>query len=583
MTSGASAFTSEMPSPLAYASLTEALLAAPPDQPFTTYWQDEDQARSVTFGEFIRHAHAHAATLQGHGVRPGDRVILIMQQDIPLMSAFAGAMLLGAVPAILAYPNFKVEPAKYRFGLAGVSRNLRAKLVAIDEAFPEHLLEHVAIEGDSRLVRLAHADLGAHPDSLPVLQTGPDDLAFIQHSAGTTGLQKGVALSHGAVLRQLDHLVNVIGITPADRIYSWLPLYHDMGLIACFMLPLVCHLPLVMQSPTDWVMQPGTMLRVITDYRCTLSWVPNFTFQFLARRVHPDDRETFDFSSVRALISCSEPVRAPSMDEFLQVYSSRGLRPEMLQSSYAMAENVFAATQSDMGGKSVPARVWIDAEQFRNEHLAVPVEPGSVGSVCFVSSGRCLPGNSIRIAAPSGEDLPPGGAGEILISSDCLFSGYYNRPDLTAEVLKNGEYWSGDLGFMLDGEVYVVGRKKDLIIVAGKNIYPQDLEEIVCRHPLVHDGRAVAMGLYNPALGTEDIVVVAEVEREEALADALAIERDLKQQVVTELGVAARAVILKPPRWIVKSTAGKAARSTTREKLLREHPELAAEDPGNLV
>ena len=164
--------------------------------------------------------------------------------------------------------------------------------------------------------------------------------------------------------------------------------------------------------------------------------------------------------------------------------------------------------------------------------------------------------------------------GEIVIRSDSLFGGYYNRPDLTAQAFRDDWYWSGDLGFFHDGELYVIGRKKDLIIVAGKNIYPQDIEEIVWNHPAIHDGRAVAFGLYNPDLGTEDILVVAEVEKEEQLKDSVEIERAIRSAIAAELDVTPRAIYLKPPRWVVKSTAGKPARSTTREKLLAEYPEL---------
>ena len=557
-----------------FRTLVEALLAAPSDRPFVTMWEDEDKVQTVTFGEFMRLAKLQAASFDAQGLHSGDRMILVMPQGVPLMTAFAGATLLGAIPAILAYPNFKVDPGKYSSGLAGVSENLKASLVIVDEAFPTELSKNLEKSSRARLVHAAASSSGEA--SLPERIWEPENVAFIQHSAGTTGLQKGVALSHRAVLIQLEHLASVLEIGDQDRIYSWLPLYHDMGLIACFMLPVVCHLPIVMQSPMDWVLRPDTMMQLISDYRCTLAWIPNFALQFLARRVRPEGEGDYDLSSLRGLINCSEPVRARSMDEFQTACTALRLGPNALKSSYALAENVFAVTQSEI--HSVPRRLWISAKRFWEEHLAVPVAENSENSLCLVSSGRCLPGNQVRVASSDGTDLSDGHVGEILIQSDSLFGGYYNRPDLTAKVLKGDWYWSGDLGFLLDAELYVIGRKNDLIIVAGKNIHPQDVEEIVWSHPAIHDGRAVAFGLYNSDAGTEELIVVAEVESEEDLKAAPEIERAVRNAIVAELDVTPRVIYLKPPKWIVKSTAGKPARSTTREKLLIEQPELVGKE-----
>ena len=557
---------------LPYRHLIEALDAGPADRPFITYWIDEDEQETVTFGEFRRQARAQASTLLAHGVGAGDRVVIIMPQGIAAMTVFAGAMMLGAVPAFLAYPNFKVEPAKYRFGLAGVTANLSAKVVVIDEGFPEELLECVTLGDGSQLLRAGRRAEAAETQ-LKTDEIEPESLAFIQHSAGTTGLQKGVALTHAAVLRQLGHLAQALKIDPAtDRTYSWLPLYHDMGLIACFILPMVCHVPVVMQSPIEWVMQPEAMLQIISEHRCTLAWMPNFGFQFVPRRTPQSRWGNYDLSSLRALINCSEPVRAGSMAEFQSAFK---IPAAALHSSYAMAENVFAVTQSPIGGSALTT-IWADGRAFRSAHRIVPVAEGSSGALSFTSSGTLLPNHEVRIVS-DGKLVGEREAGEILVKSDCLFDGYYNRPDLTKDAIVDGSYHTGDLGFMLNGELYVVGRRKDLLIIGGENLYPQDIEEIVAGHPSIHDGRVIAMGLYNPNLGTEDIVVVAEVEREEMLADSAELEQQIRSRVVSAMGVAVRTIFLKPPKWIVKSTAGKAARAATREKLLKEHPELGVE------
>jgi acyl-CoA synthetase (AMP-forming)/AMP-acid ligase II len=345
-----------------------------------------------------------------------------------------------------------------------------------------------------------------------------------------------------------------------------------MGLVACFVLALCRHLHLVMEDPLDWVVAPASMLRAITAHGCTLAWVPNFALAFLAHRVAPEDRAGLDLKTLRALVNCSEPVSAASVDAFLRTYEPCGLRREAIATSYAMAENVFAVTQSPLG--TAPPRVWVDPEVLGRTGRVVAVPAGTDGARCFVSSGPCLAGNAVRIWDDTGAVPSTSGVGEIHVRSDSLFAGYENRPDLTAAAFQDGWYKTGDVGFVQGDDLYVIGRKTDMIIVAGRNIWPEDVEAIAGAHPSIHSGRAVAIGMYAPDIGTEEIVVAAEVETDDVLARPGPTQLAIRQAITTELGTSVRGVFLKPRGWIVKSTAGKPARRETRAKLLREHPEL---------
>ncbi|HJZ80933.1 MAG TPA: AMP-binding protein [Pyrinomonadaceae bacterium] len=556
----------------AHQTLIEALKCASKADLFATMWQPENEPseQTVTFGEFFDLAESYAALYQARGLVKGDTIILVLPQGIDLLAAFVGALILGAVPTILAYPTFKVEPAKYRFGLLGVSRNLRARLTVIDKDFPDSLAD--CVQGIETVV-LDSASLPANHSKFSWAEPQPDDIAFIQHSAGTTGLQKGVALSHRAVLNQLVRLSEALRLQSEDRIISWLPLYHDMGLIACFILPLVAHLHVVMQSPTDWVLWPASFLRLISEYRGTLCWLPNFSYQFMARRVSEDDRQGLDLTSLRAAINCSEPIRAHSMEEFYRAYRPYGLARAALQSSYAMAENTFAVTQSVLDGRA-PLTVYVDRETVGGSQPLTMVDSDHPGAQSFVSSGLCLEQHRIRIVDDDGRDLPDATVGEVLIQSDSLFSGYYNRPDLTEEALRAGWYWTKDRGFKIGKDLFVLGRKDDLIIIGGKNIYPIDIEEIVWTDPHIREGRVVAFGVENPDLGTQELFIVAEVAEESDLELSQSIQRAIRKNISNEIGIAPRIVELVPPKWIVKSTAGKPARSTTREKFFIQFPEL---------
>jgi acyl-CoA synthetase (AMP-forming)/AMP-acid ligase II len=411
---------------------------------------------------------------------------------------------------------------------------------------------------------------------LPGLRRSAEDIVLLQHSSGTTGLQKGVALSHRAVLNQLECYARAIRLTPDDVIVSWLPLYHDMGLIAGFVMPLLRRVPLVLMSPFDWVRAPARLLQAVARYHGTLTWLPNFAYNFCAQKIRERDLEGVDLASWRAVINCSEPMHWKSHQLFRERFAPYGLRPEALATCYAMAENVFAVTQ---GGIDAPVVVdVIDQRAFLTERVARPAHD-SVEALKLLSCGRPLANARVRVLDEQRRDLPERHLGEIALQSDCMLSGYFHRDDLTAQAFHDAWYLTGDLGYVADGEVYVTGRRKDLIIVGGKNVYPQDLEQLASEVAGVHPGRVVAFGVFNEEAGTEDVAVVAEADTEDEV-ERRRIADEIRGRVTRGSDVAARYVHVVGPKWLLKTSSGKTARAANRDKYLAEMSALGPEAVG---
>ncbi len=507
---------------------------------------------TLTYGALLRGAAGFAQVLARHGIGPGDVVVIILQHGEPLVYAFWGAVLHGAVPAILPPLTEKLLPDRYRKDLAALVQVTRPRAIVTYPEFASEVERAIQVSGIAGVAPIVVREVApAEPDfaSLGGMKRSADDIVLLQHSSGSTGLQKGVALSHRAIFNQLDAYAPAIALSESDTIVSWLPLYHDMGLIASFVMPVLRRVPLVLMSPFDWVRAPVRLMQAITRYRGTLTWLPNFAYNFCATRIRERDLEGVDLSSLRAVINCSEPVYHASHRIFLQKFERYGLRQNALATCYAMAENTFAVTQSAIGEPIA-----------RNEG-------GGIGNAGQVSSGRPLPNVRLRILSEDRRDLPEGAIGEIALQSDCMLSEYYHRPDATERAFFDGFYLTGDLGYVREGEVYVTGRKKDLIIVGGKNVYPQDLEQLVSEVAGVRAGRVAAFGVFNEEAGTEDVVIVAEAESDDE-AERERVAEAIRQHVTRNSDVAVRQVVLVDARWLIKTSSGKVARSANKEKYL---------------
>jgi acyl-CoA synthetase (AMP-forming)/AMP-acid ligase II len=339
-----------------------------------------------------------------------------------------------------------------------------------------------------------------------------------------------------------------------------------MGLIAGFLMPILSGIPLVLMSPFDWVRAPYKLLQSISKYHGTLTWLPNFAYNFCAQKIRDRHLDGVDLSSLRALINCSEPVRWESHVAFYEQFKEYGLKFEALQTSYAMAENVFAVTQSPLG--RVPVVQEIDREAFMAERAAKPSRSDRP-SMKMMSSGRPLENASVKVVDEAGKELPDRAIGELALRSDCMLTGYFNRPDLTENAFRDGWYLTGDYGYLSNGEVFVSGRKKDMIIVGGRNIYPQDLEALTDEVPGVHAGRSVAFGIFDEAQGTEEVVILAEGDSEDPV-EQQKIADLIRAHVTKNSAIALRHVKVVGPKWILKTSSGKTARSANKEKFLRE-------------
>jgi acyl-CoA synthetase (AMP-forming)/AMP-acid ligase II len=547
----------------------KALHSRMPDRVAVTLQFPGRDDMALTYDSLLCGASSYAEALERAGIQPGEVVVLILQHGEDLVNSFWGAILHGAIPSIMPFLTEKLSPERYRADLAALISVTRPAAIVTYPGF-EAEMRAALREGDSvrSVIVTNQVEPRAAIDfaSLQGFQRRPQDIVLLQHSSGTTGLQKGVALSHQAVFNQLNSYSKSLLLGENDVVTSWLPLYHDMGLIAGFLMPILSGIPLVIMSPFDWVRAPYRLLQSISKYHGTLTWLPNFAYNFCAQKIRDRHMDGVDLSSLRAVINCSEPVRWESHLAFYERFKEYGLKLETLQTSYAMAENVFGVTQSRLG--SIPIVEEIDREAFMTERVARNPLDGRP-SMKMMSSGRPLENVRVRVLDENGNELPERLIGELALYSDCMLTGYYNRPDLTEKALRNGWYLTGDYGYISNDEVFVSGRKKDMIIVGGKNIYPQDLESLTYEVPGVHAGRSVAFGMFDEIQGTEDVVIIAEVdsedeEEQQKIADAIRLH------VTKNSAIALRYVKVVGPKWILKTSSGKTARSANKEKFLRE-------------
>ncbi len=543
-----------------------------PDREAIIHWVGGEEPYRWTYGRLLEAADNYSVVLRRNGIKPGEVCAIIMRHHPEFYPLYLGIVGAGALPAVLAYPNPRLHPEKFRQGLEGMSQRsgldrilterelqeiiqpfVDKKESTVDELF--FPLEWEKQEFDESLNNQIAEERNAVKRDEPVL---------LQHSSGTTGLQKPVVLSNSAVLDHVNQYGSSLNINDDDIIVSWLPLYHDMGLIGAFHIPLAAGVPSVQIDPFEWVLAPILMMEAASAEKATITWLPNFAFNLLADKIKEDEMEGLDLSSLRLVINASEPIRPESFKKFFDKFEKYGIRKNSFSTLYGMAEATLAFSQT-VPGKKV-GEVIVDRDKLSQGIVELANDSTRVTRVC-VASGILLPDTELKIVDENRKVIEENRVGEIVIKSICMFDGYRNYPEKTAEVIdEDGWYYSGDYGFIYKDELYVIGRKKDIIIVAGKNVYPEDVENAVQTVSNIIPGRLIAFGEEDEELGTEMVSVVAETR----LTDHEDLRR-MKLDIVNagmDIGVSISKVYLVPPRWLIKSSAGKPSRKANRDRLI---------------
>ncbi len=512
--------------------------------------------RRVSLEALWARARVALAALAARGVVGGDVVVLILPTGPDLVAAYFAVLLAGAVPALVAIPSNRVaDPAVYAAHVRAILENATARAVYTTSDVARILHEAGAL---GALAVVTPEDRGAAANG-PVGRGSPDEIATVQYSSGSTGAPKGILLTHHAMLNNIRAVRDGLALTPDDVSVNWIPLYHDMGLIDAFLLPLLVGCPTVLIPTHDFMRDPALWLWALHHYRGTISWAPNFAYTVCARRVRDAELAGLELGAWRLAINAAEPVLAGTIDAFVERFAPHGFAPGAMTPAWGLAENVTIATAHPIDAR--PTIEEVDRAALAAEGVARPAAGGGFVSVAI---GRCLPRCAVEIRDERRLPLPDRHVGAVWLRSNSLFAGYRGDPAATNRVLVDGWLDTGDRGYLADGDLHFVARDKDVVVVGGEKYAPHDIESVINRVPGVREGCAVVFGVLNEERGTEDLAAVVETRDD---GDALpALREAIRVAVARTIGLGLRHVLLVPPGGVEKTTSGKLARRATRAR-----------------
>ncbi|MGF6696669.1 fatty-acyl-CoA synthase [Paraburkholderia sp. MM5496-R1] len=517
-----------------------------------------------------REARNHAKKLVALGLNKGERVALVVLDPEAFILSFLGASFAGLVPVPI-FPrgslNFRTR-TRYAETVSHIVRSAGARMLLTSTSTRETIEDVLAVDTGLERIVTIEALLDGEPPACDLPTLHPDDLCFLQYTSGSTSLPKGVMVTHRNLVANATAFLGPRGIDlrEQDVYVSWLPLHHDMGLISVLG-ALICDLPCVLLATEAFVRRPGLWMEAITKYRGTISFAPNFAYALAARRTRDQDLEGLDLRRLRVAGCGAEPINAQALRQFCARFEPAGFRAEALLPCYGMAEATLAITFHDHGQPLVTDVVYAAALGLGR---AIPAtRDNGLRTIELVGCGHCFPGHELRIVDESGRALPERCVGEIVTRGPSITVGYYGQADASADAYRDGWLQTGDLGYLAGDQLYICGRSKDLIVIHGSNLYPQDIEWAVAELPSVQSRGVIAFSVMRD--GDETLVVCAEGKP----AEATALRRAIAQKVAECAGLQVGHVAIVQAGSLPRTSSGKVQRRRTKAQFeageLEEH------------
>ena len=540
----------------------QASAASRPDRGFV-FLDGKNVEHPYSFPALLAEAERRGRAFQRLGLRKGDRLALVVPDPEDFILSFFGALCAGVIPVPLYPPLSLGKLDAYVDAAVKVMTNSGTRLLLTTEKVQTILWSCIGrVPGleDITTVEKAFADVPAN-GTLP--EVTEDDIAFLQYTSGSTSDPKGVIVTHRNLVANTTAIAAALELNSEDdTVVSWLPLYHDMGLIGKVITPILASTRSVFIPTLAFLKKPATWMDTITKYQGSVTFAPNFAYALAVRRAKPEQLAKWDLSRMRVFGCGAEPIKTETMTTFVDTFAAAGLKPQAMLPCYGMAEHTLAISFVPLDTTVEADR--IDADTYHERGWAVEVPYGTPNTMEHVSCGKAFPGHEIGVMDEAGDLLAERRVGELVLRGPSVTPGYWGNPEATRAALVDGWLHTGDLGYLAGGRVFVSGRKKDILILNGRNYYPQTVEWLIEELPGIRKGNVVVFS--RPGVSSEELVVAAEAAPAGVPGD---IEASIRRIVSDEMGLRVADIVLLGAGQLPKTSSGKVQRAKTRDQYLR--------------